>query len=454
MEVENYLLTKNDFESYTTGAFKNLINDRDFVDVTLACPDEKQVDAHKVVLSSCSPFFKNILLRNRNKDQLIYLKSIFHRDLVSILQFMYTGQTKVCKDNLDSFLVAAQELKVEGLVYSEVDQYKKKINNIIDNVAKEQETKQKVHDIKVNKFEELDGSKNPTNVLKKEHKIPRHPVVTNVSPKSDFKCEECQLYLQNWNHFDVHNEMLLKNNVELPRVSADNPTDSVPIVKLESDDSDSEKTKDYTCDKDGCRFTTKSKDSLKSHILFLHLGLKKYSQVVNVKEEIEETTDVKDPIPSLARDIINGAIGPFTDAISRTKHDKADLERIFLCKICEFGTAHKYNLKRHMTNIHSVSAELVEEGSDGVTLSVEIAAEETEKKIPEKKKRSGEEILDPSQLLSCDICDFTTNHLKSKRRHMMVIHEGKRHPCDHCSFQATQSYDLKKHIVKKHAEKM
>ena len=76
MDPENYQLTRNDFELCTKNAFKNLLGEEDFSDVTLACSDNKQVKAHKVILGACSPFFKEILLRNPHQHPLIYLKGI------------------------------------------------------------------------------------------------------------------------------------------------------------------------------------------------------------------------------------------------------------------------------------------------------------------------------------------------------------------------------------------
>ena len=42
------------YESILTNSFRTLFTDTDFTDVTLACEDNKQISAHKVVLSSCS----------------------------------------------------------------------------------------------------------------------------------------------------------------------------------------------------------------------------------------------------------------------------------------------------------------------------------------------------------------------------------------------------------------
>ena len=41
-------------------AFRRLKEEEDFVDVTLAC-NSKHFNAHKVILSACSPYFRSLL---------------------------------------------------------------------------------------------------------------------------------------------------------------------------------------------------------------------------------------------------------------------------------------------------------------------------------------------------------------------------------------------------------
>ena len=51
----------NAFQDNAKTAFGNLRNTNDFVDVTLACEDGRQIEAHKVVLAASSPFFQRVL---------------------------------------------------------------------------------------------------------------------------------------------------------------------------------------------------------------------------------------------------------------------------------------------------------------------------------------------------------------------------------------------------------
>jgi len=111
---EKFCLRWNDFENNISVAFRELREDKDFFDVTLACDDD-QIQAHKVILSACSPFFRQILKRNRHEHPLLYLKGVKYIDLMSVLNFMYHGEVNVAQDELNTFLAVAEDLKVKGL---------------------------------------------------------------------------------------------------------------------------------------------------------------------------------------------------------------------------------------------------------------------------------------------------------------------------------------------------
>ena len=97
-------------------AFRNLIGNNDFSDVTLACEDGKQFEAHKVILVSSSPFFQNLLKMNKHTHPLIYMRGIKSEDLGAIIDFLYCGEANICQENLDSFLAIASELGLKGLM--------------------------------------------------------------------------------------------------------------------------------------------------------------------------------------------------------------------------------------------------------------------------------------------------------------------------------------------------
>ena len=118
MGNEKFCLRWNDFESNISVAFRELREDKDFFDVTLACDDE-QIQAHKVILSACSPFFRTVLRRNPHAHPLLYLRGVRFSDLQSVLTFMYNGEVNVAQEELNSFLMVAEELRVKGLTQTQ-----------------------------------------------------------------------------------------------------------------------------------------------------------------------------------------------------------------------------------------------------------------------------------------------------------------------------------------------
>jgi len=111
---EKYCLRWNDFETNISTAFRELRDEKDFFDVTLAC-DDNQVQAHKVILSACSPFFRTVLRRNPHQHPLLYLRGVKYNELVNVLNFMYQGEVNVAQEELNDFLGVAEDLRVKGL---------------------------------------------------------------------------------------------------------------------------------------------------------------------------------------------------------------------------------------------------------------------------------------------------------------------------------------------------
>ena len=75
---ESFCLKWNGFESNVSSSFQELREDSEFFDVTLCCDNGiDTIQAHKVILAACSPFFRMILSHQRNQQNpLIYLKGM------------------------------------------------------------------------------------------------------------------------------------------------------------------------------------------------------------------------------------------------------------------------------------------------------------------------------------------------------------------------------------------
>jgi len=111
---ETFCLQWNEFESNISAAFREIREEKDLLDCTLSC-GSRQIQAHKLILSACSPFFRSILKQNPHQHPLLYLKGVEFIHLQAVLTFMYNGEVNIAQEDLNSFLSVAKDLEVKGL---------------------------------------------------------------------------------------------------------------------------------------------------------------------------------------------------------------------------------------------------------------------------------------------------------------------------------------------------
>ena len=112
--TDSFCLQWNGFGTHLSEAFSDIREDKDLFDVTLACEDN-QIEAHKLILSACSTFFRSIFKTNPHRHPLLYLRGVKFKELMGILNFMYLGQVSIAEEDLNSFLTVAADLKIRGL---------------------------------------------------------------------------------------------------------------------------------------------------------------------------------------------------------------------------------------------------------------------------------------------------------------------------------------------------
>jgi len=111
---EQYNLNWNNYKFSMTESLKTIIQEEDFVDVTLHT-EGKTLKAHKVYLSACSTYFKNVLKGTNLWQHPILFLEVPFQDLQKILEFVYYGEVQVPQKRLQSFLKSAEVLKINGL---------------------------------------------------------------------------------------------------------------------------------------------------------------------------------------------------------------------------------------------------------------------------------------------------------------------------------------------------
>merc|ERR1719318_2117090 len=103
------------FEKNIRESFKELRENQNHFDVTLATDDDQQLQAHKIILSAGSNFFSKILTKSKHPSPFLYLKGIKMSELEKVVDFLYTGEANVVQEDLNAFLNTAEELQVRGL---------------------------------------------------------------------------------------------------------------------------------------------------------------------------------------------------------------------------------------------------------------------------------------------------------------------------------------------------
>ncbi|XP_059476609.1 zinc finger and BTB domain-containing protein 14-like [Neocloeon triangulifer] len=94
--------------------FDALLEEQKFVDVTLCC-DGGMLRAHKIILSSCSPFFDVLLRDHPCNNPIIVMNDVPLAEMKKVLEYMYKGELNVVQDEIESFVETATMLAVRGL---------------------------------------------------------------------------------------------------------------------------------------------------------------------------------------------------------------------------------------------------------------------------------------------------------------------------------------------------
>lgn len=111
---QQFSLRWNNYLRHITCAFDSLRSDEDLVDVTLSC-EGKRIRAHKMLLSACSTYFRDLFKENPCQHPVIIFRNVKFEDLAALVDFMYQGEVNVVQDQLASFLTTAELLAVQGL---------------------------------------------------------------------------------------------------------------------------------------------------------------------------------------------------------------------------------------------------------------------------------------------------------------------------------------------------
>ena len=96
----------------------NIERKQDYLcDITLVSKDNRELKAHRNVLSAASPFFSKLLQSDmkENQEGIVRFEEISGSVIEDVLQFIYTGTVEVTQENSKELIAAGNYLIIPGL---------------------------------------------------------------------------------------------------------------------------------------------------------------------------------------------------------------------------------------------------------------------------------------------------------------------------------------------------
>ena len=384
------------FNQHLSETLKQMMLNNEFTDVTLICEDQKQVSAHKNILSACSPVLRNIFQMNTMPSPIIYLRGIQSSEIEAMLNFIYLGETTCSSDRKIEFLNVARSFEVKGLARlildmdedDEEEPQKPLINEEFTTpVMEEEPMEEKVHPdydemeedeevIDEQELKELLGksteqeteknksedSKKIVSTKKKIKKVNKN--TTPIQPLSDLsnmaldvertmlKCSKCPSEFSTPSGLQVHNKAKHSDGKRFKCDQCDE--EYVYQTDLTRHQSKHNSEKMVKCDFEQCQYQSNRPDKVKLHRQTIHQGIK------------------------------------------------------FPCNHCEYKAMSPCDLRKHVRGRHE------------------------------------------NIRYACDRCDHISFDKSTLKKHVLAIHEGVRFSCDQCERSFTLKSSLAAHKKKKH----
>jgi len=489
MKEEDFFLTWNDYSDHMKQMLQDLIISKSFTDVTLVCDDKIQLEAHKIILISCSKFFEAILNPLTHMSEykpIIYLKGISHNEMESILQFMYLGEARFSQERTREFLRVATELELKSICqdaanYRENNESQDmKSTELHDQVSKDG-TQIEDHMIASHTSKELvafnssecQESENVMEAAKDSKLYSEEISIENVGEREqtpnlmgvaedsklqhDIKPEERFL--------ETVDEMELKPKLEHviegfehheKRFSV--KTDHAPYLIKETDIkyecntcsecfSDELKLKvhnnqyhqstlNLSC---WCGFQAEKKSDIDIHKLKSHkeksctkcnYTADTYSKIFqHFRQEHKNllVSDIKQEVPSCDKSLVLSIA----------------TKKSFSCNQCDFEASKKSQLKQHSNTVHRPTKFACNQCDFKANCKRNLKEHSNVHHISKIQKK-------------CKFCEFTAFDKSELKTHLLNIHKYqsryRSNICEHCKFKATNQVELTKHLRTHHSK--
>ncbi|XP_072950061.1 uncharacterized protein [Epargyreus clarus] len=184
---QQFSLSWNNFHGNLSKGFAGLLGNGEFVDVTIAV-EGHLLQAHKVILSICSPYFKKMFQMNPCQHPIVVLRDVTHKAMKDLLQFMYHGEVSVKREDLTSFIGTAEVLQIKGLTNKETEEecfeHEKELAKqslVTQNDSPAESCTSETYDVNTNDIPE----NNDLDLLKQKQFIEKLQRISNLKRKSE-----------------------------------------------------------------------------------------------------------------------------------------------------------------------------------------------------------------------------------------------------------------------------
>ena len=448
MDDEKLTISWNDFEKEAPSTFRNLFTEQDFRDVTLVSADSKLISAHKVVLSSSSPFFRNILTKNPHQSPLIFLKGVNFLELDLLVRFIYIGECEVAQEHLETFLELGKDLEINGLREQREEEAGATENlakDVIENKsfkcplcefkfnnrdylkrhiqAKHTDTEIKKYSIQL-KFEIQNDESDSTDKNETTNDNATSSQDDGNPPEGEMEeklvkdngmssVEEIfQTLLEGYNSLnteDKDKEDKEKNQNDDKNVE-DNLSENIEEGKTSEENHPGQGLNaggEFPCKVDKCRFVATCKKGLKRHKAWKHKDFRVFCDIERCKFKSNHKRGLKRH-KTVKHSKQTNAVSDLDLKILLASMENVNKDEQHLCNLCDFKAASVTFLENHKASIHSL------------------------------------------ETYSCNQCDFNSGWKSALFTHKVTKHEGRKYKCDNCEYSTSYNASLKTHMLKKH----
>ena len=409
--ITKLLLASENFKETAAANLNSIWRNKDFTDVTLVSAEGLKTEAHKTVLSSFSPFFREVFNENKHTSVLLYMRGVSHKELELLVEFIYTGVCQVEVVDLESFLRIGKELGIEGLQENNTEE---KTAELIPFLRSDisNDTNDTALETSFSKTENEIAARGVENTTTQNHNSGLVPPIEN---------EKCG-FSSNFTEIDSAGKPedycgipFLKHD-ERPNCSEDTELES-SLSKTEKETAAravQENTRNQKYQKIQTSYAGNPEDCSSDNNDTLQESLEQFDKSAKSKEDFE-----------------------LSSAGSQIRLGKEDAKKKYECPHCEKSFNSKRDRKRHINCRH-----LQTKGK-----SCDIC---------DYKTVRGTNLLHHIQSVhegirySCDECSFQATTLGNVNVHKKIKHQGLRYRCDQCDHSVTSYNNLLKHKKSKH----